>query len=179
MRHQVKSLQMALSPTTSIVICALFISLTFVFTASFHIPLAVHGGLVHFGNVPVLVAAILFGKKMGAAAGFGMVLFNLATPHLTMWAPFTLIISAVMGFAAGLILEKGQSVPRFILAMALAAVIRVSGFYMAGVILLGNWITPLEAVIPNFAQILLAAPIVWIVVKPLRIAAEKTFLKHR
>ena len=178
MRGQVKAPGVALSPTGSIVLCALFIGLTFIFTSAFHVPLAVHGGLVHFGNVPVLIAAIVFGKRMGAASGLGMVLFNLVNPHLTMWAPFTLIISAAMGFVVGFIMENRQSLPYFILAMAAAALIRVSGFYFAGVLLLGNWITPLEAVIPNLAQIILAAPIVWLVVKPLRRAAEKTFLRN-
>ena len=175
MRGHIKNAAEARSKTRSLVICALFVGLVFVSTAVFYFPLAVHGGLVHFGNVPLLVAAILFGPKIGAVSGFGMVLFNLVNPHLTMWAPFTLIISAVMGFVVGLILEKRQSLPYFILAMATAALIRVSGFYFAGVILLGNWIVPLEAVLPNFAQIVIAAPIVWIIIKPLRLAAEKIF----
>ena len=175
MREQVKT-PMAGASTRTLVICALFITLVYIFTASFHVQLALHGGLVHFGNVPALVAAILFGKRMGAVSGgLGMMLFNLFTPHLIIWAPFTLVISAAMGFAVGLILEKRQTLPYFILAMALAALIRVTGFYFAGVFLLGNWITPLDAVIPNLFQIILAAPLVWIVVKPLRLALEKTF----
>ena len=176
MQNQAKTpARISLSPTVSMIVCALFIGLTFIFTSAFHVPLAVHGGLVHFGNVPLLVAAILFGKKLGAVSGLGMVLFNLVHAHLTMWAPFTLVISAVMGFAVGLVMGRRQTLPYFILAMALAALIRVSGFYFAGVILLGNWIVPLEAMIPNFAQILLAAPIVWIIIKPLRPGIEKIF----
>lgn len=36
------------------------------------------GGLIHLGNVPLFVAAMLFGRKTGAIAGaFGMGLFDL------------------------------------------------------------------------------------------------------
>ena len=59
---------------------ALFIALTYVFTAFINIrlPIAAAGGLVHLGNVPLFICAIIFGKKSGAiAGGVGMALFDL------------------------------------------------------------------------------------------------------
>lgn len=53
------------------------------------------GGLIHLGNVPLFLIAILFGKKIGALAGaFGMGLFDLmggwtamgARLPLSLWA---------------------------------------------------------------------------------------------
>ncbi len=54
-----------------IVIAAIAIALTYVFTAFVNItlPIAINGGLIHLGNVPLFLFAILFGKKVGALAG--------------------------------------------------------------------------------------------------------------
>ena len=48
-----------------ITITAMFIALTYVFTAFVNIklPIAANGGLIHLGNVPLFIGAILFGKK--------------------------------------------------------------------------------------------------------------------
>lgn len=53
-----------------IVIAAIAIALTYVFTAFVNItlPIAINGGLIHLGNVPLFLFAILFGKKVGALA---------------------------------------------------------------------------------------------------------------
>lgn len=46
-------------------ITALFIALTYVFTAfvNVRLPITANGGLIHLGNVPLFICAILFGKK--------------------------------------------------------------------------------------------------------------------
>ena len=91
-----------------ITITAMFIALTYVFTAFVNIklPIAANGGLIHLGNVPLFIGAILFGKKTGAiAGGVGMGLFDLLSGW-TAWAPFTLVIVGLMGFAVGAITEK-------------------------------------------------------------------------
>ena len=91
-----------------IVIAAIAIALTYVFTAFVNItlPIAINGGLIHLGNVPLFLFAILFGKKVGAlAGGIGMGLFDLLSPW-AIWAPFTLVIVGLMGFVVGLISEK-------------------------------------------------------------------------
>ena len=61
-------------------ITALGTALVYVFTAFINIrlPIAAAGGLIHLGNVPLFIFAILFGKKTGAiAGGVGMGLFDL------------------------------------------------------------------------------------------------------
>mgnify|MGYP000487185818 CR=1 FL=1 len=52
-----------------ITITAMFIALTYVFTAFVNIklPIAANGGLIHLGNVPLFIGAILFGKQTGAS----------------------------------------------------------------------------------------------------------------
>ena len=70
----------SLSNIRFITITALFIALTYVFTAFINIrlPITANGGLIHLGNVPLFICAIIFGKKSGAiAGGVGMGLFDL------------------------------------------------------------------------------------------------------
>ena len=62
-----------------IAITAMAVALTYVFTAfvNVRLPIAANGGLIHLGNVPLFIMAILFGKKTGAiAGGVGMGLFD-------------------------------------------------------------------------------------------------------
>ena len=69
-----------LSSVQFLTITAVFVALTYIFTAFINVklPIAANGGLIHLGNVPLFIGAILFGKKTGAiAGGIGMGLFDL------------------------------------------------------------------------------------------------------
>lgn len=151
-------------------ITALFIALTYVFTAFINVrlPIAANGGLIHLGNVPLFLCAILFGKKSGAiAGGVGMGLFDLLSGW-TAWAPFTFVIVAVMGFAVGAITEKHHGFGWNVLAIAVAAVIKVVGYYIAEIVIYGNWLAPMASIPGNLVQVGVAAVIVLIIVEPLR-----------
>ena len=159
-----------------ITITAVFIALTYVFTAlvNIRLPIAANGGLVHLGNVPLFIGAIIFGKKTGAiAGGVGMGLFDLLSGW-TAWAPFTFIIAALMGFAVGAITEKHHGIGFDALAIGVACIIKVVGYYIAEVILFGNWLAPVTSIPGNLVQIGVAAVIVLIVVEKLRAVALKT-----
>ena len=159
-----------------ITITAVFIALTYVFTAFVNIslPIAANGGLVHLGNVPLFIGAIIFGKKTGAiAGGVGMGLFDLLSGW-TAWAPFTFIIVALMGFAVGAITEKHHGIGFDALAIGVACIIKVVGYYIAEVILFGNWLAPVTSIPGNLVQIGVAAAIVLIMVEKLRAVALKT-----
>ena len=86
---------------------AMGIALVYVFTWLINVQIFLgEGGLVHLGNVPLFIFAILFGKKTGAiAGGIGMGLFDL-TSGWTAWATFTFIVVGIMVFVVGLISEK-------------------------------------------------------------------------
>ena len=160
-------------------ITAICLVLVFVFTAvvNIRLPIAANGGLIHLGNVPLFVAAILFGKRTGMiAGGVGMALFDLMSGW-TLWAPFTLIIVGLMGFVVGLITEKKKSFPLYLLAMILACAIKIGGYYVAEGIIYGNWIAPLTSIPGNLVQIGAAAVITLIVIQPLRAAASHTILR--
>lgn len=102
----------------SLAITAICLVLVYVFTAvvNIRLPFAPNGGLIHLGNVPLFVAAILFGKRTGMiAGGIGMALFDLLSGW-TLWAPFTLVIVGCMGFVVGAVTEKKKSFPFYLLA---------------------------------------------------------------
>ncbi|QCJ42640.1 ECF transporter S component [Bacillus sp. S3] len=150
--------------TKAIVINSLFIALTLVATMFINIKLPImgNGGLIHLGNVPLFIAAIVYGKKTGAIAGaFGMGLFDLISGW-ALWAPFTFIIVGAMGFIVGIISEKvpGNRVFVHTLAIATALIIKVVGYYFTEVILYGNWIQPFGSIPGNIMQVAIAGIIV-------------------
>ena len=160
-------------------ITAICIVLVYVFTAVVNVklPIAAAGGLIHLGNVPLFIAAILFGKRTGMiAGGIGMGLFDLLSGW-TLWAPFTLVIVGCMGLVVGAVTENKKSFPRYILAMVLACVIKIVGYYIAEGFIYGNWIAPVSSIPGNLVQIGVAAVITLIIIEPLRVAASHTILK--
>ena len=97
--------------TKELVLDAMFIALTYVFTAfvNVRLPIAANGGLIHLGNVPLFICAILLGKRTGMLAGaFGMGLFDLLSGW-TAWAPFTFVIVGAMGYVVGAMTEGHRS----------------------------------------------------------------------
>jgi len=156
-------------------ITALGTALVYVFTAFINIrlPIAAAGGLIHLGNVPLFIFAILFGKKTGAiAGGVGMGLFDLLSGW-TLWAPFTFVIVGLMGFVVGWITEKKKGYGWYVVALLAACVIKIVGDYIAEIILYGNFIAPISSVPGNVVQIAVAAVVVLIVIEPIEIAVKK------
>lgn len=150
--------------TRALVINALFIALTVVATMFINIKLPImgNGGLIHMGNVPLFIAAFVFGRRTGAIAGaFGMGLFDLISGW-AVWAPFTFVIVGAMGYVAGLIAEKapGKRVVVYTLAVVVALIIKIVGYYFAEVILYGNWIQPFGSIPGNVLQVAIAGLIV-------------------
>ena len=167
-----------LSSVQFLTITAVFVALTYIFTAFINVklPIAANGGLIHLGNVPLFIGAILFGKKTGAiAGGIGMGLFDLLSGW-TLWAPFTLIIVGIMGFTVGKITED-HNMKWYVIAIAAACVVKVVGYYIAEVIIYGNPLAPVSSIPGNLVQIGVAAVIVLVVITPLNLAARKTGLK--
>ena len=153
------------SSTQMLVINGLFIALTLVATMFINIrlPIMGNGGLIHLGNVPLLLAAFIFGKRTGAIAGaFGMGLFDLISGW-TAWAPFTFVIVGVMGYVSGTISEKFTAVRPVVantVAVIAALIIKIVGYYFAEVILYHNWIVPLGSIPGNILQVVVAGIIV-------------------
>ena len=164
-----------------IVVTAIFIALTYIFTAFINVrlPIAANGGLIHLGNVPLFIGAIIFGKKTGMiAGGIGMGLFDLLSGW-TLWAPFTLVVVGLMGFTVGKITEKEehQKFGWYVVAIIAACAIKIVGYYIAEAIIYGNLLTPVTSIPGNLVQIGVAAVIVLLIVGRLNVAAKKIGLK--
>ncbi len=143
-------------------ITGVFTALVYVFTAfvNIRLPLMANGGLIHLGNIPLFICAIVFGKKSAAiAGGIGMALFDILSAW-TIWAPFTFVIVGTMGFVMGLIIEKLPNYKGYVLGMIAAMVIKIAGYYIAEIIIYQNAIVPLSSVPGNFLQMMTAIIIV-------------------
>lgn len=152
------------SKTKTIAVYAIFIALTYISTwlINIRLPFVGSGGLIHLGNVPMLIAALVFGWKAGAVAGaFGMALFDL-TSGWVLWSPFTFVIVGLMGMVVGLFAEKKpikNYVINSIISVIIAIVIKVGGYYLAEGIIYGNWIAPIGSIPGNIIQVSVAAAI--------------------
>ena len=51
-------------------VTAIFVALTYIFTAFINVrlPIAANGGLIHLGNVPLFIGAIIFGRPVRSLA---------------------------------------------------------------------------------------------------------------
>lgn len=162
--------QQSFSQTKKLVYAALGIALVFTCTVFINVrlPVAANGGLIHLGNVPLFIIAILYGRWLGAlAGGIGMALFDVVGGWF-LWAPFTLVIVGLMGYTVGAICEKNRTIKAYILALAAACIIKVAGYYGAEGIIYGNWLAPMASIPGNLVQIGVASVVVLPVVAKLR-----------
>lgn len=140
-----------------VAIYGLFIALVYIAT-TINIQIgSTSGGLFHLGNIMSFTIAMVFGKKAGAiSGGIGMALFDLLSPY-AIWAPSTLIIRFIMGYAIGYFAfkeakSKKQSIINNSIGLVIAFVVLIGGYYIAEGILYGNWIAPLQSVFANVLQ---------------------------
>ena len=159
-------------PVRALVINGLAIALVFVAATFVHIriPVAGTGGMIHLGDLPIFVFALLYGRKTGGLAGaLGLTLFDILSGW-TLWAPFTFVISGAMGWVVGAAAEQnpeGQPAPYWLSIMA-AALITAGGYYVTECLLYGNWLSPLGSVPVNLLQVVLPAVPALLIAKRLR-----------
>lgn len=154
--------------TKDMVETALLTALVFVATLFIHVPLSISssGGLFHAGTTMLFIVAIVFGKEKGAIAGaIGMTIFDISS-GFALWAPFTFVIRAIMGYMVGYITwskkRDGNSFEINLLAVILSGAWMIGGYYITEGILTGNWISPMMSIPGNGAQLvvgLLGLPI--------------------
>lgn len=160
------------SSAKQVAINGISIALVFIATGfiNLRLPIVANGGLIHLGNVPLFLAAIIFGKKTGAISGaVGMALFDLFSGW-TLWAPFTFVIVGIMGWVVGKITEdkSHNAILWYVIAILAALAIKIVGYYIAEGIIYGNWVAPAASIPGNIVQILTAAVIVLPLAKPLK-----------
>ena len=149
-----------------ITVIGLFTALTFLFTmVNIKLPLG-QGGLIHLGNIPLFLGAILFGKKAGSMiGGIGMAMFDVLNGWVT-WAPFTLVVVGLMGFTMGAITSKKKIYSQVILAILVVLLIKIGGYYITEVILYHNWVAPVISIPGNITQIIVAGIVTLLLLEP-------------
>jgi len=151
-----------------IAVVAVFSGLVFVLTM-FAIPMPM-GGYWHFGNVMIMLSALLFGPLVGGLTGMiGATLADLVLGY-GMWAPFTFWIKFINGMVAGLLFLPVLSGGKFNLKSSwFLLVIATVGGFLSNIILyvIPYWILlDWPSVVGWFASILpsiayeIGAPIV-------------------
>ncbi|MFD3155803.1 ECF transporter S component [Haloimpatiens sp. FM7330] len=96
-------------------------------------------GYTHIGDSMVFVAAILFGKKKGAAASaIGMMFADILTGY-AVWAPFTFVIKGIMGFIVGSIAYRknyeGKNLMNNTFAFVIAGIWMILAYYLANIVM--------------------------------------------
>lgn len=171
MENKVTVSQNAASPAKQIARDAMFVALTLVFTACVNIQIPSFGGaggLIHLGNVPLFIAAMVYGKRTGCLAGaLGMGLFDLLSGWAA-WAPCTFITCGLMGFVVGAICKNHKTIVAKLAAIVAALAIKLAGYFIFEAFVMGNGMAAaLKSVPGNVIQITVAAVIVLVMINPL------------
>jgi len=130
----------------------LLTALVAVATMIIKVPIPATQGYIHLGDSMIFLAAILFGKRHGAAAaGIGSALADLLLGY-TAYALPTLIIKGLMGYMVGAIADQQKESIfniRNILAMAVGAIWMASGYLVTATIMYGDFAAALATGFPS------------------------------
>lgn len=111
-----------------IAITGIMLAVTFVMTRSITFSIG-PGGYVHMGDVAIFVTGILFGPLVGlVAGGLGTALADVSLGYGA-WAPGTLVIHGLQGFAIGLIAWR-TDIRRMVIAAIVGGAILVVGYFL-------------------------------------------------
>lgn len=139
----------------ALTLAALFAAFITVFTAFlFHIPINIgqNTAYLHFGDAFVFIAASLLPTPFAVgSAAFGGLLADVFC-GAAVWAPFTFVIKGLVALCFTSKKDK-MLCGRNCLAMVLALIITVAGYYIAEALLYGNWVAPALSVFGNVVQI--------------------------
>lgn len=135
----------------------LLIALVAVATMVINVPVAATSGYIHLGDSVILISSIFFGWEYGLiAGGVGSMLADVLGGYAH-WAPFTLVIKAIMGLVIGKLANyegaKGNFFSaRNLIAASAGIVWMVFGYLIAGTILKGSFAVALTSVPSNVVQ---------------------------
>lgn len=137
--------------TKLLVLTAVFTAITAAFTAFVSFPVLGNGGYIHIGDSVILLgSAVLptpYAIFVGAVGGaLGDIILGSA-----IWAPFTLIIKALISLC---ISNKGEKIltVRNCIGFIPVFLITTVGYYLSEAAIVGNFTVPLESVLGNAVQ---------------------------
>ena len=118
--------------TVTILVAQAGIMAALVTVATFlvQIPIPATKGYLNFGDIMIFVSSLTFGPIIGGfAGGVGSAISDAASGY-AYFAPFTLLIKGLEGIIAGFISNR-KSKKRAVLAVAVAGIEMVSGYFLA------------------------------------------------
>jgi len=133
-----------------LVLSGLFAAIICVTTLFPHLPVGVNGGYVHIGDTFIYLAASFLSPAYAALAGaIGAGLADLMVAPIYIIP--TIIIKSLMALT---FTSKGNRIlcKHNVLATIFAGIICTAGYYIAEVILAGNFISPLISTIQGLVQ---------------------------
>lgn len=140
----------------------------------FHIPVGSNGGYIHFGDAFIYLAGCFLPMPYAyAAAAIGGGLADIMSGS-AIWAIPTMIIKplTVIWFTSK---EDKLFNKRNIVAVILAGVVSIVGYYLAQVILTGNWVASLLGIWGNIVQAI-GSGVIFLI---MTVAIDKVSLKKR
>ena len=154
-------------------------ALTFVATMAIHVP-SWNGGVIHLGDSMIFLTAIIFGKKYAAISGaIGMTMFDILSGY-SVWAPYTFVIKAIMGFIVGSVAymdgSKGENAYKNAVGMLLAGIWMIVGYYAAEVMITGNMVSPVASMTGNTIQFGAGAVIAFVIIAAIK---KTSYFKNR
>jgi len=135
----------------------LLIALVAVATMVINVPVAATSGYIHLGDSVILISSIFFGWEYGLiAGGVGSMLADVLSGYAH-WAPFTLVIKAIMGLIIGKMANYDGAKGNFfsarnVIAAAAGIIWMVFGYLVCGTILKGSFAVALTSVPSNIVQ---------------------------
>ncbi|MHB1391670.1 MAG: ECF transporter S component [Clostridia bacterium] len=155
----------------AIVQMGLLSALTFVAAWAIHIPYGT-GGVIHLGDSMIFLTAVVFGGKYAAVSGaIGMTMFDILS-GFSVWAPYTLVIKAVMGLIVGSLAymggAKGGSVVKNAVGMLLAGIWMIFGYYVAEAVITWNITQPVFSILGNVIQFTAGAAIAFVIIAAIK-----------
>lgn len=175
--------------TYTIVMTAMMTCLVLLTTYTFKIPTPFQG-YVHLGDAMIFLSVLAVGKRNGAfAAGIGSAMADLLGGYVA-FAPWTLVIKALMAFVMGIFIEamtkkerktlKLAAVPLIeIVGMVIAGAVMVLGYGVADAVLAGNIWTGILSMPANCGQFVAGVVIASVLAAALYKTPAKRYFMYR
>ncbi len=117
---------------------AILMALTVVMTMVVHIPTIGTNGYLNLGDMVVLLAALILGKKGGfVVGGLGSALADLLLGYVH-YAPITLIVKGLEGYIAGSLLETEIGKRKPLIVTSIAGIFMAFGYFVPEIFMYGK-----------------------------------------
>jgi uncharacterized membrane protein len=151
----------------NIALLAIMTALATIMTIVIQIPYPGTSGYFNFGDTMVMLGGLLLGPVGGFfAGGVGSALADVITGY-TFYAPITLVVKGFEGLAVGYFSFKVKKHVRSsqwdLVGVLVGAIIMLSGYFIAQVILFGIVVAIGELVTVNLAQVSIGAAVTLII----------------